>query len=308
MKIIKLFFITVIITSSMFAGCSGKTAYNMYTNRQRSSAGLEKKYIQMDNYNLAYLEGGQGETIVFIHGFGAEKDYWTPMSKYLKEYHVVIPDLPGSGESEKLDNMSFDIEAQADRIDLFVRKLNLGKIFIAGNSMGGHIAGIYAVKYPDNISGLILINNAGINSPEKSDLMKNLEQGKNPLILNSVEDFDNLLYFGYYKKPYIPSPIKTYLAEEGLKNKPNNEKVWKDMMGKPMMLEDHLVELSMPVLIIWGANDRIIDVSCVGVMENKLKKSKTHIIENCGHAPMLERPEETAGYIKDFIEKDIFEL
>ena len=277
--------------------------YTGYKNMKRSSADLVQKSVQVADYSMVYLEGGKGETLVLIHGFGAEKDHWTLMAKYLSDkYHLIIPDLPGFGESVKRDDMSYDVESQADRIHFFLKKLNAGKVFIAGNSMGGNISGIFAAKYPDEVAGLILLDTAGIIAPEKSDLTKSLEAGINPLIVNSTEDYDRLMEYGFVKPPYIPGPVKRILAEQAIKNKPYNEKVWSDMNRKPVLLQDRLSKLKMPVLILWGDKDRIINVSCVQVLEKNLKNFRTHILKDCGHAPMVERPGETAGYIKDFLQ------
>ena len=293
---------------SIFAGsCSlPESLYRSYVERQRSSAGLVLRQAEVNGDSIAYLEGGEGETVVLIHGFGAEKDFWTPLSKYLTgKFHLIIPDLPGSGESVKRNDMSYDVRSQAERVHLFLKKINAGKVFIAGNSLGGNIAGIFASMYPDEVTGLGLMNTAGIIAPEKSDLIKSLENGVNPLIVNSVEDYDRLLEFGFFRPPYIPGFIKKLLAEEAVKNRPYNEKVWADINRKPAMLQEHLSRLEMPVLIIWGDKDRIIDVSSVQVLEKNLKHYRTHILKDCGHGPMLERPEETAGYIIDFISKDV---
>lgn len=306
MKRNSLFFTAVIFCSVLLSACSTQQVYSYYTESLRDSAGLIKKQVMVENYSMTYLEGGSGETVVFVHGFGAEKDYWTPMAKYFKEgYHVIIPDLPGFGESDKSADLSYDVEAQADRIHHFLNTIDAGKVFIAGNSMGGNIAGIFAAKYPEQVTGLGLLDTAGIDAPQKSDLFKALEQGKNPLIVNRVEDFDNLIDFGYAEKPFIPSPLKKHLALQAINNKPYNEKVWRDMFAKPAMLEDYLPELAMPVLIIWGDKDRILHVSSVDVLEEKLPHFKTHILKNCGHGPMLERPEETADYILDFLQTEM---
>lgn len=299
--------ISVISLSLIVLSCSmSQSLYNAYKNRQRSSADLVQKSVQVDDYSIAYLEGGAGETVVLIHGFGAEKDHWTLMAKYLtNNYHLIIPDLPGFGESVKREDLSYDVASQADRIHLFLKTINAGKVFIAGNSMGGNIAGIYASKYPEYVTGLGLLDTGGIVSPVKSDLAGYLKNGINPLIINKVEDYDRLMEFGFVKPPYIPGFIKTVLAEEALKNKPYNDRVWADINRKPAILEGKLGKMNMPVLIIWGDKDRILNVSSVEVLEKGLKRYRTYIMKDCGHAPMLERPEETAGYIRDFLQNDI---
>ncbi|MGL4368731.1 MAG: alpha/beta fold hydrolase [Spirochaetota bacterium] len=309
MNRVKIFSVCMIVLSIFAVSCTAEKAYNGYKNRAREKAGLVQKNVRLSDCAISYLEGGKGETVVFIHGFGAEKDYWTPMADYLTDnYHLIIPDLPGSGESEKRTDISYDVDTQARRIHEFLTALNAGKVIIAGNSMGGNIAGIFAVKYPSEIKGLILLDTLGIISPEKSDLAKSLELGINPLIVAVPEDFDRLIEYGFANPPYMPGPIKKLLAEQSIRNKPFNDKVWADINSKPAPLQDRLSKLTMPVLVIWGDKDRILHVSCVQVLEKNLPRCRTHILKDCGHGPMMERPEETAGYIREFMEKDINQI
>jgi len=277
--------------------------YNLSMNMQRSSAGLDKKELAVGDDKIVYYEGGSGSgTIVLLHGFGADKDNWTKMVKFLPGYHYIIPDLPGFGESSKSDSAKYDVNSQVDRLDKFFTKIGADKFYIAGNSMGGNISGIYAIRYPQKVKALILVNNAGVKSPVNSDAYKSIERGVNPLIVNNVDDFKNLLKYVFYKEPFIPYPVKKILAEKSITNRKFNEKVFKDIMTSPAMFEDHFPEFTMPVLIIWGDSDRLLDVSSVSVLEKGIKNHTTKILKECGHMPMVERPEETAGYIKSFID------
>jgi len=288
------FFLTVIFPEKF---------YNISMQMQRNSAGLMQKEITSGDDKIFYLESGAGlETIVLIHGFGADKDNWPQMVKFMPGYHFIIPDLPGFGESTKSNSARYDVSSQVERLDKFLAKLGCNKFYIGGNSMGGNISGIYAAKYPQKIKGLILLNNSGINAPVKSVVFKKIETGSNPLLINSRDDFKQLLHYLFVKEPFIPFQIKGVLADRAVENKKFNEKVFKDFISSPAMLEDHFKALTMPVLIIWGDKDQILDVSSVSVLERGIKNHTTRILKDCGHVPMMERPGETAGYIKSFIE------
>ena len=81
--------------------------YNYSITSVRKAAGLSKKVIEVDNYSIHYLEGGQGETILLLLGFSANKDNWPMLAGSLTEnYHVVAVDLPGFGESSKIETDS----------------------------------------------------------------------------------------------------------------------------------------------------------------------------------------------------------
>ncbi len=106
----------------------------------RSQAGLTKKMIKIDDHNIVYLEGGKGPTILLLHGYAANKDNWLKLAPYLiKDYHVVIPDIPGYGESSMIEKASYNLSNQMSRLHKLALALELKKFHIAGNSMGGGV-------------------------------------------------------------------------------------------------------------------------------------------------------------------------
>src|SRR4030042_4702263 len=139
----------------------------------RSKAGLIQKEIKIDDHNIVYLEGGKGQTILLLHGYTGDKDNWTLFAAYLtKDYHVIIPDIPGYGKSSQFMDKSYNLNSQMSRLHKFAQAINLKKFHIAGNSMGGFFAGTYAVRYPDEIISVGLFDAAGVTSLEKSAVIK----------------------------------------------------------------------------------------------------------------------------------------
>ncbi|HON80149.1 MAG TPA: alpha/beta hydrolase [Spirochaetota bacterium] len=268
----------------------------------RSHAHLTEKSLRIDDHRIVYLEGGQGDTIVLLHGFGAEKDNWTKFAAFLTpRYHVVIPDLPGFGESTKNNNSKYDIASQASRVKKFIDALGIRKIHIAGNSMGGAIAGSFSLQYGNMVTTLGLFNSGGVKSPNKSEYIKMMEQGKNPLLVENADDFDRMLGMLFVRAPKIPSPVKRHLASQSIRNRPFNEKIMNDYKKNPFTLEPRLGELSMPVLILWGDRDRLLDVSSASVFAAGIRNNTTAIMKECGHIPMVERPDEAAGIYLKFL-------
>ncbi len=86
-----------------------ESVFKLAVNGQRRSADLVKKEVQVDDHRIVYLEGGKGETVVLLHGFALNKDSWAAFAKYLKGYHLVIPDVPGFGESSQVPTDSYDV-------------------------------------------------------------------------------------------------------------------------------------------------------------------------------------------------------
>ena len=168
--------------------------------------------------------------------------------------------------------------------------------------MGGHTAAFYAYRYSSQIESLLLIDNAGITSPNASEAQLAIERGEHPLLLSSPEDFDRLLGFVSYKQPFVPWPAKGVLAQRSFENSAFNRRFfdrYKD--ERSVGLEPILPVIRQPVLIIWGEFDRVIDVSSVDVMRPLLPQAKVVIMQDTGHIPMLERPQETAAHYLEFL-------
>ncbi|HMV43345.1 MAG TPA: alpha/beta hydrolase [Leptospiraceae bacterium] len=298
----KQFYLIYVIGLFTLTSCAS-TLVNTFVRYERNKASLTKKEIQVENHKIVYLEGGEGETILLIHGFGADKEHWTRMSRYLTDkYRVISPDLPPFGESTKLDSEDYGVLPQAKRVHLFTQALGLKKYHIVGNSMGGHIAGVYTSEYPDEVLSLALFDAAGVTSPNPSKLSEKLKEGKNPLIVSNEEEFDGLMKFSFVNPPYIPGFFKREVMKKAAANKPYSEKVFSKLMQDGNVLEKRLSKIKAKTLILWGDSDNIIDVSSVQVFEKGIVNHKTVILKECGHAPMIELPEESAKQYLNFIQ------
>jgi len=268
----------------------------------RSKAGLTKKAIKIDDHNVVYLEGGKGPTILLLHGYTGSKDNWTRFAVYLtKDYRVVIPDLPGYGESSMIEEASYDLSNQMSRLHKFAQAIELKKFHVAGNSMGGLFAGTYAARYPDEIISVGLFDAAGVLSLEKSIVMKMMEKDENLLVLKDSNDLPRLMALFFANPPSLPYPLKKVFIQTTLANRRFYEKERKEIFPDFYSLEKELPNIKAQTLILWGDHDKVLDVSGVPVFEKGLKSHKTVIIKDCGHVPMLEKPQETAAHYIDFV-------
>src|SRR5690606_39235182 len=136
---------------------------------------------------------------------GANRDNWLRFARrFSTDYRVVALDLPGFGESSKPD-ASYDVASQVERLRAFVQALQLERPHLIGNSMGGHIAALYAARYPTEVRSLALLDNAGVTSPRQSEMFAMLERGEpNPLVVRKAEDFDTLMDFVFVSPPPLP--------------------------------------------------------------------------------------------------------
>jgi len=275
----------------------------------RRRARLVRKTVTVGGRNWPYLEGGDPSkpTLVMVHGFGADKDHWTFYAPWMtRDYHLIAPDLPGFGENDRDRELPFDVTSQARRLKDFLDALGIERPHLGGNSMGGWIALRFAIDYPGSLRTLTLMNNAGIIGADESELQK-LAAGRdyNPLVLANLEDADRLIAFVVRKPTHVPARLKPVIYADALKHRDLLDQIFwiiaDEMEQKP--LNDQLGGVKVPTLIIWGRHDKLIDVSCVAVLETGIAGSKSHIFEHVAHVPMIEDPKATAEVQREFLAK-----
>ena len=185
---------------------------------ERQLAGLTPRTVNVDGLTLHYYEGGPADapTLLMIHGFGANRDNWLRFARYFKDYRVIALDLPGFGESSKPD-IDYDVASQTERVHAFAKTLGLSRLHLIGNSMGGHIAALYATRHPEQVLSVALLDNAGVTSPRKSEMFAMIERGEpNPLVVRRAEDFDALMRFVFVNPPPLPESLKRHFAEQSM--------------------------------------------------------------------------------------------
>ncbi len=308
-RTLKIIVIAPLALVLMFVGVGvfapGKTAeFAMGMERSRSGLAADAASIKGDPW--PYLEGGpeEAEVIVLLHGFGGDKDNWTRFAKSLTEqYRVIIPDLPGFGESNRYWDQSYSIPEQARRLDEFIKFMDLESVHLVGHSMGGHLAGYYAGQHPARVDSLGLVTNAGLESPEPAELARVLaDGGENVLIPRTRDEFDELIEFASYEAPFIPWPVSQHVADLAIAQADFKEYVLKFLwQNNEAALEPILPRIDAPVFVLWGRHDRLIHVSTVDVIRDLRPDATIVIMEEAGHLPILESPAEAVGYYRDFL-------
>lgn len=271
---------------------------------ERQLAGLTPRIAQVNDLTIHYYEGGPTDapTLLMIHGFGANRDNWLRFARHLKNYRVIALDLPGFGESSKPD-IDYDVASQTERVHAFAKTLGLTRLHLIGNSMGGHIAALYAARHPEQVLSVALLDNAGVTSPRKSEMFAMIERGEpNPLVVRRTEDFDALMRFVFVNPPPLPESLKRHFAEQSMANQELYDRIFSQLRSRYVPLEPELPRIQVPTLLLWGKQDRVLDVSSIEVMKPLLKQPSVVIMQDCGHAPMIERPEETARHYQAFLD------
>lgn len=276
-------------------------------NINNTSAGLSAKTLKTSIGDIQYLEGGQGETIVLLHGIYARKEHWVELSRSLTgQFHVIILDLPGFGDNMRRDANEYRLTVQASNLDVVLQTLKIESAHFGANSMGAQVAGLLALESPKMIKTLAFIGSPlGVPSPIKSDMENALADGNIPLQVKTESDFIERNEWLFPNEPSIPSPImKTWMRKE-LIDTVKNEQIWhavNNFTNIPYLI-DIAPSLHMPTLIIWCQEDRIFHVSGANVLHDALPNSSAEILKNCGHVPMLDKPTEVAKAYLSFLNR-----
>ncbi|MGE8499471.1 MAG: alpha/beta fold hydrolase [Pseudomonas sp.] len=272
---------------------------------EQQLAGLSSKQLTVGDLSIHYYEGGPttAETLLLVHGFGADKDNWLRFARHFTtRYRVIAVDLPGFGNSDR-PRASYDVGTQVERLATFTQALGIQRLHLVGNSMGGHISALYAARYPQQILSLGLFAPSGIHAPHKSELFTRLENGEpNPLVVRTPEDFEALLDFVFVEPPALPASVRHYLAERAAGNADHYQAVFEQLVSRYIPLEPELPKIKAPTLLLWGKQDRVLDASSIEVMQPLLQRASVVVMEHCGHAPMIERPKETAAHYQAFLD------
>ena len=268
-----------------------------------ASAGLRSKVISTDVGDIHYLEGGQGETVLLVHGIYARKEHWVEVARVLaKDYRVIAVDLPGFGDNALRADDDYLLDQQQANLLTVMQALELKFVHVGANSMGAYVAALLAEEHPDLIASLSFIGSPlGVPTPTPSDMDKARDLGITPLVVQTTEDFAERNEWLSPNIPYIPGPILRTWSEDEVARADHNARIW-DVVhrksGLPTVL-DLAPSLEMPTLIIWCQEDRIFHISGAALLDQNLPSSHLATLDNCGHVPMLDKPNAVASeYLK----------
>ncbi|MEO6550582.1 MAG: alpha/beta hydrolase [Ferruginibacter sp.] len=238
-----------------------------------------------------YIEEGQGEPLMLLHGlFGALSNFMPLIEHFRHTYKVIVPMLP----LLELDLLHTSVGGLQKFVQKFIEHRNYSNIHLLGNSLGGHVALIHILKNPDRIKTLILTGSSGLFENGMGDTYP--KRGDKDYIRKKTA-----LTF------YDPSMATEELVNEVFEITNNRLKVIKIIaLAKSAIrnnLGEELNEIKQPTCLIWGNNDTITP-PFVGKEFNRLiPNSELHFLDKCGHAPMMEVPEDFNRTLSAFLAK-----
>lgn len=273
----------------------------------RATAGLTEKTVSAAQHTIHYLDSGQrgaeGVPVLLLHGIFAEKDHWVDFARALpRPYRIVAPDLPGFGESERLDGQAYDYDAQVRHLLAFMDALGIAQAHLAGSSMGGTLAALMAIHHPGRVKSVAFIGSPhGIRSPRASEMDRQIDAGRAPLVARDEGEFDALMKLVFAQPPFLPYPILKSAQVDAQRLAGSNQRLWNAQLKDRYLLDARISQLKQPVFGLWGTDDQVFDLSGAGVLRDRLPQARIITLPGVGHLPMMEKPGDSAAAYADYL-------
>ena len=251
--------------------------------------GYKLKKFQSNSEEVAYFEGGKGKKVILIHGFMVHAGNWVNIAPKLKKnYHVVIPDLPGHGDSPWIKPIS--LESIGEAMEIFLLEMSKDEpVTLVGSSMGGGMAFRFALDYPERVKNLIVINSAGIE----------WEIDKKMLLPPDIEAVANKLQ--NIVSPDLKIP-KFFLKAMLKQNTPEIEALFEEAVGNPKYyLDEELPNLKPKTHLLWGIHDGLFPMAVANKLTKMIPNNTLTTFPKSAHVPHNTEPEVVLEYILNVV-------
>ena len=279
----------------------------VFYQKDQSPEEVYKKYalassqqIAIGGVQLHYSDEGNrldSTPLLLIHGTSSSLRTWDGVTAQLKnQYRIIRFDLPGFGLTGPNPNHDYSTRYYNEVIDSLLRALQISRVIIVGNSLGGAIATKYAIYQPAKVRGLVLVDAAGLPPAKKTTGAIGFKLAQMPVI--------NQLLTKITPRVLVKKSLEDAYGDTGkvtdsltaqyfdMLTREGNRKALVDRMRQGWQVTDgnFLTKVEAPTLIVWGSKDRLIPVENAALFQQKIKNSQVHIWDNLGHVPMEEDP------------------
>lgn len=275
----------------------------------------DSKVIEVNQLKVHYKEFGTGEpTFILLHGFGASTFSWrniiAPLSKLGRTiaydrpaFGLTSRPMPGEWKGEN----PYSPQSQTDLVIALMDKLDIKEAYLIGNSAGGTVAMHTALNFPERIRGLVLVDAAiytGGGPPAWIRPLLGSPQMRHvgPLIARQIAEKGDDFIRSAYHDPSLVSPEVLEGYRKPLQIHNWDRALWElTAASYPLNLQKRLKELTMPVLVITGDDDRIVPTQESLRLAQEIPGATLKIIKNAGHLPHEERPEDFMAALTAFL-------
>ena len=263
----------------------------------------QEKSVTVFGAKIRYLEAGDAAkpTVILLHGLGAQAESWQlTIPALAANYHVIAPDQVGFGKSDK-PFLKYRVGTYTDFLDKFMAELKIEKASLVGNSMGGWVAGLMAVKYPNRVEKIVLADAAGI-------LPENINTDAIYQLNNSTRDEIRANLKLIFATPAFQNNealVDQFMTQRVVTNDGYTiNSLIESIKRKEDFLNDRLGEIKKPTLIIWGKQDGLLPVSDAEIFKKGIANSQLVIFDNCGHVPQFEKAVDFNKTVLEFLGKN----
>jgi pimeloyl-ACP methyl ester carboxylesterase len=258
--------------------------FDDYTYLEEALQGVQNRWAWVNGYRMHYeVEGpADGPPVVLVHGLGGRAEDWRALAPYFAKagYHVYMPDLIGYGRSDQPTHFTYSIRSEAALVAAFFDTVHLKRVDLGGWSMGGWVVQMVAYQHPDRIKRLMLFDSAGLY--EMPTWNTNLFTPANVSQLNQL---DALLM---PHPPHIPGFVAADILRVSKESGWVVNRAMAQMLTGRDVTDKLLPQLKMPVLIEWGAEDRIIPIDQAEKIHSLVPHSDLQVYAGCGHLAPLQ--------------------
>lgn len=280
-------------------------------NSSRVTHSEHSKFIDVDGITIHFQEFGSPSdpTLVLVHGFTASNYVWKTVAPMLAEmdFHVIAPDLPGFGFSDKPSWYDYSIASNSRVLQRFMNRLGIGRATLVGSSYGGAVCTWFTLDNPERVAKLVLVGSVSNNDPKNHPLLQLAAiPGVGEVITPFLVDSKAFLKFRMQNtidkanhhlitKERIDSIQRPIKAADGHRSVLLTSRNWD---AERIARDAHLIE--QPTLLIWGENDHVIPISNGERLYDEILNSRFVVLKSCGHVPQEEKPEIFAGLVAEF--------
>lgn len=281
------------------------------TNVDYSSADepvLQERVVSVLGYRMAYVTGGEGESLILIHGLGHAASAWNGVLPALaRRFRVFAVDMLGCGRSDK-PHIDYHLWSMAAYLRFFMDAVGIERAHLVGHSLGGGIAMQTKFQYPERVERLALIASGGFGRDLRWLLRLPTVPGGSIVMTAITRPFwDRVIKVFGYREPTTLLKIETRKQWLNLVH-PDQRWVFMRMLrgvsnitGQTVSALDRLHLLQSPVLLVWGDHDRTIPVAHARRAAALIPNCQLEILPGCGHYPALQCPEKVAGLVERFL-------
>ena len=250
---------------------------------------MDYRIIEENGFKYIESNPNEGRTLLLLHGlFGALSNFSGIINHFAGKVNVVVPMLP----IFELPLRKLSVMGLVNHVSAFVDFKGYKHLNIVGNSLGGHVAILYALEIPDKLESMTLTGSSGLfEAPLGSTFPK---RGNYEFVQKKTESTF-----------YDPKVATKELVDEvyDIVND-RNKAIRVIAIAKSALrhnISDRLIEIKKPALLVWGKQDTITPAFVGEQFHELLPNSKLHIVDKCGHAPMMEYPEMFNRLLEEFL-------